>query len=125
MLTHCTSQPLSFEKMVTNAELLVTAGSETTASLLSGLLYFLTTNTNTLAKLNDEVRSVYKDETEVDLINTQSLKYLNAVVNEALRIYAPVPGSGPRIAAAGGITVGDHFIPQDVCICAHLLWTSC
>lgn len=103
-----------------NAELLVVAGSETTATLLSGAIYFLTMSPQSLAKLTDEVRSAYQNETDIDLLNTQNLTYLNAVINESLRIYTPVPGSGPRITAPGGSMIAGRFIPQNVRM-AHVL----
>ncbi|KAH8744216.1 trichothecene C-15 hydroxylase [Diaporthe sp. PMI_573] len=108
--------PLSFEKLVANAEVLVVAGSETTASLLSGAIYYLTMNPQYLTKLADEVRSEYKDEADIDLLNTQNLTYLNAVVNEALRIYPPVPGTGPRVTAAGGSMIAGYYIPQNTIV---------
>ncbi|KAI6436180.1 hypothetical protein MCOR21_001290 [Pyricularia oryzae] len=61
-----------------------------------------------------ETRSTYEDEAEIDPVNTQGLKYLNAVVNESLLIRTPVPGSGPRIAAPGATTIVGHYIPEDV-----------
>lgn len=115
------SQPLSFEKLVANSELLVVAGSETTASLLSGAIYFLTLNPQSRTKLADEVRSAYENETDIDLLNTQNLTYLNAVVNESLRIYPPVPGSGPRVTPPGGNMIAGYYIPQNVCMHTHLL----
>ncbi|KAK1995931.1 cytochrome P450 monooxygenase [Colletotrichum falcatum] len=108
--------PLSFEKLVANSELLVVAGSETTATLLSGAIYFLTTNPQTLTKLTEEVRSEYANEADIDLVNTQNLAYLNAVINESLRIYTPVPGSGPRITAPGGCMIAGYFIPQNTMV---------
>ncbi|KAK8011892.1 hypothetical protein PG989_000152 [Apiospora arundinis] len=116
------SQPLSFEKLVANSELLVVAGSETTASLLSGAIYFLTLNPQSRTKLADEVRSAYENETDIDLLNTQNLTYLNAVVNESLRIYPPVPGSGPRVTPPGGSMIAGYYIPQNTIVDINM-WT--
>ncbi|KAM3067383.1 hypothetical protein ACMFMG_005260 [Clarireedia jacksonii] len=114
--------PLSFEKLVANAELIVVAGSETTATLLSGAIYFLTMSPQFLTKLTGEVRSAYENEADIDLLNTQNLTYLNAVVNESLRIYTPVPGSGPRITARGGSMIAGYFIPQNTIVDINM-WT--
>ena len=108
------SQPFSFEMMVSNSELIVAAGSETTASLLSGAIYYLTLNPQSLTKLTDEVRSAYENEADIDLLNTQNLVYLGAVVNESLRIYPPVAGSGPRVTPPGGSMIAGYYIPQNV-----------
>lgn len=97
-----------------NSQLLVVAGSETTATLLSTALYLLTTSPRALAKLNIEIRSAYENEGDIDLLNTQNLTYLNAVINESLRIHPPVPGSGPRVTAPGGSIIAGVYIPQNV-----------
>jgi cytochrome P450 len=78
-------------------------------------------NPQYLTKLADEVRSEYKDEADIDLLNTQNLTYLNAVVNEALRIYPPVPGTGPRVTAAGGSMIAGYYIPQNVRVAMNSL----
>ncbi|KAI6606421.1 hypothetical protein MCOR12_001092 [Pyricularia oryzae] len=55
-------------------------------------------------------------EADIGLVNTQGLKYVNAVVNESLRIHTPVSGSGPRIAALSGTTIIGHYIPENTIV---------
>lgn len=45
------------EQIMANPSRLIIAGSEKTATLLCGTIFFLTTNPNTLRKLEDEIRS--------------------------------------------------------------------
>ncbi|KAK2005205.1 cytochrome P450, partial [Colletotrichum eremochloae] len=88
--------------------------------LLSGAIYFLTTNPQTLAKLVDEIRHEYKNENDINLLNTQHLIYLNAVVNESLRIYPPAPGTGPRLTAPSGSIIAGHHIPGNTIVDINL-----
>lgn len=40
------------------------------------------------------------------------LRFLQACVKEALRVFGPVPMGLPRIAPKGGLLVGDRIIPE-------------
>jgi cytochrome P450 len=62
------------------------AGSETTATTLCGITYYLCRNKNSLQKLQDEVRSAFKNEDEIDALGVGRLKYLTACIEEGLRL---------------------------------------
>ncbi|KAJ3944105.1 uncharacterized protein N0V96_005629 [Colletotrichum fioriniae] len=109
-------QIMSFEEMTSNAMVLIIAGSETTATLLTAATYFLATNPHVLVKLNDEVRSAFTTEDEIDMLSVQSLPYLLAVLDESLRMFPPVPGPSPRAIGEGGDTILGEFIPQDTVV---------
>lgn len=108
------SQMISFEELTSNAFVLIVAGSETTATLLSAATFFLATNPESLAKLNDEVRSTFQSEDQIDMLSVQSLKYLSAVLDESFRLYPPVPSSSPRMIGEGGDKIIGEFIPEGV-----------
>ncbi|KAK7716220.1 hypothetical protein SLS64_003372 [Diaporthe eres] len=103
---------ISFEELTSNAFILIVAGSETTATLLSAATYFLATNPASLAKLNDEVRSTFQSEDQIDMLSVQKLKYLPAVLEESMRLYPPVPSSSPRMIGEGGDKIIGEFIPE-------------
>ena len=105
---------MTFEEMASHASLLIIAGSETTATLLSGATYELATHPEVLAKLAAEVRAAFPSEDDISIAGTSSLPYLLAVLDESLRIYPPVPGASPRKIAKGGDTIVDQFVPEDV-----------
>lgn len=87
---------------------------ETTATLLSAAVYFLCDNPRTLALLTQEVRSTYTQAGQIDLRSTQGLRYMQAVLDEALRMYPPVAGGGsPRKITKGGSFVAGYFIPEN------------
>ncbi|KAK1641338.1 cytochrome P450 [Colletotrichum phormii] len=109
-------QTMSFEEMTSNAMVLIIAGSETTATLLTAATYFLASNPRVLAKLNDEVRSAFTTEDEIDMLSVQNLPYLLAVLDESLRMFPPVPGPSPRAIGEGGDTILGESIPQDTVV---------
>lgn len=108
------SQSISFEELTSNAFLLVLAGSETTATLLSAATFFLATHPASLAKLNDEIRSTFQSEDQIDMLSVQNLKYLSAVLDESMRLYPPAPGGSPRMIGKGGDNILGEFIPEGV-----------
>ena len=65
-------------KLTMNAALLVIAGSETTATLLSGATYLLTTHPEILRKLEQEVRSAFKNNDEITLTSVSRLSYVSS-----------------------------------------------
>ncbi|KAI9037703.1 cytochrome P450 [Aspergillus affinis] len=66
------------------------ASRDDTASLLSSIFYFLARHQDTWEKLKAEVRQT-AHAGPVTLKEVQSLPYLRAVINEALRLFPPVP----------------------------------
>lgn len=87
------------------------AGSETTATLLSGALYYLTTNPQSLQSLLDEIRSNFSSGPDVSMTAVQHLPYLNAVLEESLRIYPPSAFAQARIVPPEGATICGHAVP--------------
>jgi averantin hydroxylase len=105
------STGMSTDEMVSNGSNLVLAGSETTATLLSGCIYQLCKNPDVMKKVTDEIRSAYTSDTEIDLFSTGQLKYTLAVLDESMRIYSPVPTQANRTVPAGGDTVLGQYLP--------------
>ena len=94
--------------------IVIVAGSETTAKVLSGITNYLTQNRTTLEALVSEVRSAFKDEKDITFDATKSLAYLNAVIKEGLRMCPPTPAGLPRVVPAGGDNVLDQWFPGGV-----------
>jgi len=61
----------------------VTAGSETTATTLSAITYYLMRTPEVYQKLKDEIRGNFKSYEDITSMSTQSLEYLHAVSLEA------------------------------------------
>lgn len=99
-----------------NSPLLVTAGSETTATALSSLFWHLgqPKYRHIYTKLCDEIRSTFDSEDEIDMKSTARLTYLPAVLEENLRIYPPAAETPPRISP--GAELNGEYIPRGVSI---------
>ncbi|KAI0024057.1 cytochrome P450 [Xylariomycetidae sp. FL0641] len=69
----------------------IVAGSETTATMISGTVYLLLCNPSILKKLTSIVRSDFPDRSDLNNTNLQQHDYLNAVLKEGLRLYPPAP----------------------------------
>lgn len=90
------------------------AGSETTASLLSGCTYYLCMNPTATKKVTKEIRDTFLSARDIQARECARLKYLNAVIQESLRLYPPLVTNLPRITPAGGCIIDGHFIAQNV-----------
>ena len=94
----------------------MTGGTETIATLLSGLTYYLLINPDKLARLVAEVRSTFTAESEITVDELARLPYLNACIEEGLRIYQPTPASLPRRVPQEGAFIAGKWIPGDVSV---------
>ncbi|KAI1423449.1 cytochrome P450 monooxygenase-like protein [Xylaria sp. FL1777] len=101
---------MSEKEMMSQAPVLIIAGSETTATSLSGTTFFLLKNPNCMAKLQSEVRGAFTSIDEITGDSTASLPYLHGVIEESLRLFPPVPFSMPRHSP--GAVVDGHYIPK-------------
>lgn len=108
------SQGLTLDKLQANSSILIIGGSETTATLLSGVTFLLLTNRSALEKLTKEIRTTFKSEDEMDMASVSALPYLLACLEEALRMYPPVPMGLPRVAPKGGAMVCGYYVPEKV-----------
>ncbi|KAF2460302.1 benzoate 4-monooxygenase cytochrome P450 [Lineolata rhizophorae] len=105
------SRSLSVGEMNTNASTFMIAGTETTATLLSGLLFHLLKNPDKMGKLVQEIRGELHTEEDITMERLARLPYLRACIEEALRIYPPVPTGTMRRTAVEGAMVCGEFIP--------------
>lgn len=101
-------------KLQANLSSLTIAGSETTATALSGVTYLLLANPDKLEVLTAEVRSSFRAEGEMDFASVSGLPYMLACLNEAMRLYATVPGALPRITPGGGAEVCGGYVAGNV-----------
>ncbi|KAK3671590.1 hypothetical protein LTR78_008513 [Recurvomyces mirabilis] len=106
---------LSREALHENGIALVVAGAETTATLLTATTYFLCRNPDTLKKVQQEVRSAFKSDEEIDVRSVNNLPYMIAVLSEGLRVFPPSPwGFVRRIASKAGQDVAGNYVPHNV-----------
>lgn len=99
-------------EIILNMVLFISAGSETTASLLTGWMYFMTTNPEVHAKVTAEVRNAFKSDADITWHTVGELAYLDATMKEALRLFSPAPANQQRVVPPGGATIAGHYIPE-------------
>lgn len=109
-----TEKGMTVEELVSNSHVLILAGSETTATLLSGVTYYILTVPGVLDKLKAEVRGAFSSEDEITWSAVNQLKYTLAVLNEALRMYPPVPFGFPRVVEGEGAFICGRWVPGGV-----------
>ena len=114
ILRHNDEKGMSREEIGAASEILLIAGSETTATLLCGATFCLLKNSDSLQKLTEEVRNAFSSAADMTLRSLTKLPYLQACLDEALRLYPPVPGTLPRRVMPQGDVVNGQFIPGGV-----------
>ncbi|EYE95238.1 cytochrome P450 [Aspergillus ruber CBS 135680] len=116
MLRHAGEKDgLSVEELEGNANILIIAGSETTATLLSGATYWLLRTPDVMKKVTDEVRSVMLSEAEITSSNIAArLPYMLACLEEALRMYPPVP-TGLQRRTLTPVRISGYDVAPGVC----------
>lgn len=92
----------------------VIAGSETTATALSCITYYLLRNPDITAQLRREIDDTFPTYDAISASSTAGLKYLNAICLEGMRLYPPLPFALPRVVPSGGDTVDGHWLPPGV-----------
>ena len=95
----------------------ITAGSDTTSTTLSAILYYLLKNPRTLAKLREEINDCEQNgqiSSPVTFKESQAMTYLQAVIKEAQRLHPATGLTLPRVVPEGGATICGTFFPQGV-----------
>ena len=69
-------------------------------------------NKDIYEKLANEVRTSFNNEGDINFLSVSRLPYLNAVLEEGLRLYPPVPSTFPRRLGAEGDIIDGQFVPS-------------
>jgi cytochrome P450 len=107
------------DELETNSEVLIVAGSETMATLLSGVTYWLLQNPDTMKKVTSEVRQSFEREEQLNFVNVAKLPYLIACLDEAMRIYPPVPTGLRRITLEPTTEISGVQVPKGCYVSIH------
>ncbi|PVI07279.1 cytochrome P450 [Periconia macrospinosa] len=100
---------LTSQEVLLNSMLFINAASETTATTLTGVVNMLLQNPASLAKLETEIRD-FSNQSDLTLEALKRLPYLNAVLQEALRMCNPNPIGHLRTTPPNGGIVDGHFV---------------
>ncbi|KAH7884698.1 cytochrome P450 [Phlebopus sp. FC_14] len=114
--------PPTFAEVASDGVLAIVAGSDTTATVLSSLFWALLRNPIAYRRLQVEVDKYYPPgEDALSTAHHSQMNYLNAVINETLRLFPPVLSGSQRGApkGSGGKMVGPYFVPEGTSAFVH------
>ncbi|KAE8152566.1 cytochrome P450 [Aspergillus avenaceus] len=107
-------------EFLATVEALVIAGSETTASAMSGTTFHLLKNPDKLEKLTREVRSQFDSADDISFVSLNRLPYLLACLTEGLRVYPPAADAFPRNTGSNvEIIMGQPVPPNTIIRMTH------
>lgn len=93
--SHLRERAISEQELGSQANTLIVAGSETTSTVLTGLICFLLQNKPALDHLDKEVQSTLKSLDEITGEATNSLPYLMGCIDEGLRLLPSIAFGPP------------------------------
>ncbi|KAL5511138.1 hypothetical protein ACEPAH_4353 [Sanghuangporus vaninii] len=111
---------VSKDQGVNDLNIAIGAGSDTTSTVLGGLFFYLLSNPGVFDRLRKEVDSEFPlgEEEPFDSVKLAGMPYLNAVINETLRLQPPVPVALQRspLEGSGGEMIAGRFIPENTAL---------
>ncbi|KAH7015832.1 cytochrome P450 67 [Ilyonectria destructans] len=99
-----------------DAMLIVVAGSDTTAATLTCLFLELALHPEKYKTLQDEVDKYFLDKDAPDHASLAKLPYLQACIDESLRMHPAVPSGVQRKTPAEGLQIGKTYIPGNALV---------
>lgn len=108
---------LEWGEIVAEINIMMNAGSVTTAIALTNVVYQLLLNPTTLQKLRQELDSALDPgDTIAPYDKVKHLPYLRACLDESLRLFPPTPHGLPRKTPPEGISIMGEYVPGDVTV---------
>ncbi|KAK7718172.1 hypothetical protein SLS57_006046 [Botryosphaeria dothidea] len=101
-----------------NAATFMAAGTETITTSLCGAVWFLTNHRERMDIVRKELRSL-KTEENFTMEPLAKLEYLNAVINESMRLYPPTPDMLYRLVPEGGADICGKHVPAGMVVGLH------
>lgn len=71
------------------------------------------------ARLTGEIRTAFPTAADMTFTDLQNLQYMNACIDEGLRIFPPLPTGLTRTVPENGDTVAGEFLPGGVTVSCH------
>ncbi|CAG8220435.1 unnamed protein product [Penicillium salamii] len=97
----------------------VLAGSDSVGSVMKTIMYNLLTSPQTMEKLRTELLDACVSQPYPRWSEVSGLPYLDACVQEALRIHPPFAMPFERIVPKTGIFIAGHFLPAGTIVGAN------
>ncbi|KAI8623342.1 benzoate 4-monooxygenase cytochrome P450 [Xylariaceae sp. FL1651] len=124
LLENRDEKAVSSLQLAAHASDFVIAGSETTATALATITYYLLRTPDVMTTLQKEIRTSFPSYEAINGRSTQRLRYLKGVILEGMRVYPPLPFATPRVVPPGGETVDGNFLPEGTIVSTNPLAAS-
>ncbi|XP_034156299.2 cytochrome P450 3A27 isoform X3 [Pangasianodon hypophthalmus] len=109
-----TNRGLNDHEILSQSMVFIFAGYETSSRTLSFLFYNLASNPETLKKLQEEIDETFPNKAEVDYDTVMNMDYLDAALNESLRLY-PIAIRLERVCKKT-VEINGLTIPKDTVV---------
>jgi cytochrome P450 len=108
-----THASLDDETLAAEASLAIVAGSDTTSTALANALFYLISHPASMARLREELDGTAPPGEDVPPEALSELPYLQAVLNETLRLQPAVPNGVQRTPPpeGGPVVVAGYVVP--------------
>uniref|UniRef100_A0A671R9Q2 Cytochrome P450 3A n=1 Tax=Sinocyclocheilus anshuiensis TaxID=1608454 RepID=A0A671R9Q2_9TELE len=109
-----TEKGLSDHEILSQSMIFIFGGYETTSSTLSFFFYNLANNPEAMKKLQEEIDQTFPDKAPVDYEAVMNMEYLDAALNESLRLF-PIVGRLERVCKKT-VDINGLLIPKDMVV---------
>lgn len=100
-------------EIIANAGSFIVAGTDTTATTATYLIWEICQHPSVKAKLLDAIKDLPQAPTSADL---RAIPYIDHLIDETLRLCGAAPGPLPRRVPAGGRTLAGYFVPEGLTV---------
>ncbi|KAI9293273.1 cytochrome P450 [Neoconidiobolus thromboides FSU 785] len=91
------------------------AGSDTTCNSIIWTIYLILKSPDAYKKIQSEIDKNFKSVDDVNYLDCKNkLVYMEAVIQEAMRLFPVSSGLLARTVPPGGVSINDTFIPENV-----------
>ncbi|KAF7325708.1 Cytochrome P450 monooxygenase [Mycena kentingensis (nom. inval.)] len=103
--------PMGRPELTAEALTLLIAGSDTTSNSTCAIIYYLASNPTVQEKLHKELDEQLgtEDERVATGLQVKRLPYLDACIDEALRLHSTSALGLPRVVPDEGLTINNHY----------------
>ena len=109
-----TGKNLSKEELQADSALIIAAGSDGVGITIAACMFYLLNYPQAMARLVKEIRESFNNVKEIRNPKLATLPYLQACIEETLRLNPPKPSTLPREVLDGGLTIDGKFFPRGV-----------
>ncbi|WQF89198.1 Putative cytochrome P450 [Colletotrichum destructivum] len=99
-----------------DAYLIIIAGSDTTSATLTSLIFELAQHKEHAQRLREEVDDYFAQNENPEHLSLSKLQYLQACIDETLRLHPTVPSGLQRMTPPEGMEIDGTFIPGDTIV---------